>query len=272
MEDSPPMEGGAGRELDDAFARSVDEGAHRLMRSLPGLLSTGAVGGIDVCFGVFALLIVEASTGNRLLGALAFSSGFIALTLARSELFTENFLVPIAAVVAHRAPPVAVLRLWAGTALTNLVAGWVVTWLIVEGFPSLGGVAREAATHFAGGGIGARSLASAVLGGAAITLMTWMERSTTSETARLTAAVMIAFLLAAAPLDHVIVASLEMFAGLHAGAAFGYGTWAATACWYAFGNLVGGVGLVTVLRLVQVGEGRIREQRATGRSGHRRAS
>jgi hypothetical protein len=70
----------------------------------------------------------------------------------------------------------------------------------------------------------------------------------------------------------VIVASLEMFAGLHAGAGFGYGTWAATACWYAFGNVVGGVGLVTVLRLVQVGEGRIREHRPAGRSRERRAS
>jgi formate-nitrite transporter family protein len=270
MEEPAPRGGDADRELDDAFARSVDEGTHRLGRSLPGLLATGAVGGIDVCFGVFALLIVEASTGNRLLGALAFGSGFIALTLARSELFTENFLVPIAAVVAHRAPPVSVVRLWAGTALTNLLAGWVMTWLIIKGFTALGGVARETAGHFADGGIGAQSLASAVLGGAAITLMTWMERSTTSETARLTAAVMVAFLLAAAPLDHVIVASLEMFAGLHAGAAFGYGTWAATAGWYALGNVAGGVGLVTVLRLVQVGEGRIREQRATGRSRHRR--
>ena len=34
----------------------------------------------------------KAKTGDKLLGGLAFSIGFIALTLARSELFTEDFL------------------------------------------------------------------------------------------------------------------------------------------------------------------------------------
>jgi hypothetical protein len=40
-------------------------------------------------------LLVEELTHNPLLSGLAFSAGFIALTLARSELFTENFLVPV---------------------------------------------------------------------------------------------------------------------------------------------------------------------------------
>ncbi|MCW2685886.1 MAG: formate/nitrite transporter, partial [Mycobacterium sp.] len=107
-EKEAPAAGEAERELASAFSRSVDEGCHRLERSLPELLATGAVGGIDVTFGVFALFIVEAATGNRLLAALAFGIGFIALTLARSELFTENFLLPIAAVVAHRQRPSAI--------------------------------------------------------------------------------------------------------------------------------------------------------------------
>jgi formate/nitrite transporter FocA (FNT family) len=261
-----PASGEADRELTSAFSRSVDEGSHRLERSLPELLATGTVGGIDVTFGVFALFIVEAATGNRLLSALAFSIGFISLTLARSELFTENFLVPIVAVVAGRQRPASVLRLWVGTAVTNLLAGWVITWLLIVAFPSLEHVARESAAHFADPGITGRSFASALLGGAIITLMTWMQQGAESEMPKLVAAVTAAFVLAAAPLDHVIVATLEMFAGLHAGATFGYGTWALTAAWYALGNVVGGVGLVTMLRLVQVGEGRIRDEQGADRS------
>jgi formate/nitrite transporter FocA (FNT family) len=265
-EKEAPAAGEAERELASAFSRSVDEGCHRLERSLPELLATGAVGGIDVTFGVFALFIVEAATGNRLLAALAFGIGFIALTLARSELFTENFLLPIAAVVAHRQRPSAILRLWAGTALMNLLAGWVMTWLVIIAFPGLEHVARESAAHFAEPGISGRSFASALLGGAIITLMTWMQQGATSEMPKLVAAAAIAFVLAAAPLDHVIVATLEMFAGLHAGATFGYGTWAVTAAWFALGNVVGGVGLVTMLRLVQVGEDRIRGEQGARRS------
>src|SRR5438477_5063579 len=121
----------------DAFRRSVDEGVQRLERPLPALLATGAVGGLDVGVGVLALLIVEHETGSRLLGALAFGIGFVALTLASSELFTENFLVPVTSVAARRASPIAVLRLWLGTLVANLLGGWVMVGLIMMGLPEL---------------------------------------------------------------------------------------------------------------------------------------
>jgi formate/nitrite transporter FocA (FNT family) len=91
-------------DLSSTFERTVDEGEFRLHRSWPRLLATGLVGGADVSLGVFALLIVEEATGDKLLAALAFSIGFVALTLANSELFTENFLVPLLAVAAAKAP------------------------------------------------------------------------------------------------------------------------------------------------------------------------
>ncbi|MDP9235480.1 MAG: formate/nitrite transporter family protein, partial [Actinomycetota bacterium] len=61
-----------------------------------------------------------------------------------------------------------------------------------------------------------------------------------------------AFLLAATPLNHVIVVSLEMFAALQAGAHFGYLDWLGISAWFGLGNIIGGVGLVTVLRTIQV--------------------
>ena len=59
------------------------------------------LGGIDVGFGVLAYLVVKEHTGDTILAGIAFSVGFVALLLARSELFTENFLVPVSAVVAR---------------------------------------------------------------------------------------------------------------------------------------------------------------------------
>src|SRR3954468_16326334 len=83
-------------DLTETFQRTVDEGEHRLTRSWPGLLSTGLVGGLDVGVGVLGLLLVKEATGSVLLAGFAFGIGFIALTRAQSELFTENFLVPVA--------------------------------------------------------------------------------------------------------------------------------------------------------------------------------
>lgn len=241
-------------ELALALQRSITEGERRLNRSWGSLFSTGAVGGLDVATGVFALLLVMEVTGNELLASLAFTIGFVALTMGQSELFTEDFLVPIVARLAKRSERrVAVIRLWSGTLVTNLAAGWVATALIMVAFPKLNATAVQIGSHYVDQGIGRAAFAQAMLGGMAITLMTWMQQGTDSMVAKLLAAIVMAFLLAAGPLNHVIVGSLEMFAALLVGAPFGYAEVARIAAFAALGNLVGGVGLVTMLRLVQVG-------------------
>ncbi|MGH9065767.1 MAG: formate/nitrite transporter family protein [Acidimicrobiales bacterium] len=245
-----------------AFERTVDEGIERLGRTTPVLLATGTVGGIDVGLGVFALFLVLRLTGSTGLSALAFGIGFVALLLAQSELFTENFLVPITPVVAGKAPLRAIGRLWAGACASNLAGGWVLMAVVVAGFPQLDAVARRTAEHYVHAGISLESFCTALLGGTVITLMTWMEHSTESVGAKIVAAVITAFLLAAGSLNHVIVMSLECFAALQAGAPFGYLTWAELAAWALFGNLVGGLGLVTILRLVQVGGEKLKAERA----------
>jgi hypothetical protein len=95
-----------------------------------------------------------------------------------------------------------------------------------------------------------------------------MEHTSPCIGSRIVAAYAAAFLLAG-HLNHAIVRSLEMFAGLHrAGAPYGYLDWATTMGWATLGNMVGGVGLVTLLRLVQAGGEKLKELR--GGSGRRR--
>ena len=127
----------AEQDVEEAFKRSVDEGRRRLSRRTWPLLATGILGGIDVGTGVLALLVVEHETGNVLLAGLAFSIGFIALSLAKSELFTEDFLVPVTTVIARQARFRMLIRLWLGTLVGNLIAGWLFTLLILQGFPQL---------------------------------------------------------------------------------------------------------------------------------------
>jgi len=242
----------AEREVEETFLDVIDEGRRRLSRRTSPLLATGMVGGIDVGTGVLGLLLVESTTHNALLAGLAFSIGFIALTLARSELFTEDFLIPVSTVIARQARLRMLLRLWVGTFATNLIGGWIFTWFIIEGFPQMKPAAIDAGSFYVNLGFGLRAFALAVLGGAVITLMTWMQHGTKSMGTRLIPAVTAGFLLAGGRLNHAIVNSLLMFAALHSHAPFGYLDWAKTAGSAAMGNIVGGVGLVTVLRVLQV--------------------
>ena len=136
--------------------------------------------------------------------------------------------------------------------------------VVIAAVPKLKPAAVEAATHYTDLGLGWESFAAAILGGAVITLMTWMERGSESELGRLVAAASAAFLLAAGKLNHAIVVSLVLFAGLHAGAPYGYLDWLGVLAWATLGNVVGGVVLVTGLRLIQVGRAQLAEERVSG--------
>src|ERR671937_2731967 len=87
----------------EIYERTRTEGRRRLSRPLLELAATALVGGFDIAFGVVAYgLAAGAIHGGRsdgvghLVGSLAFGLGFVFVVVGRSELFTENFLVPIA--------------------------------------------------------------------------------------------------------------------------------------------------------------------------------
>lgn len=247
--EDPPIE----PKLEAAFDRIVDEGRRRLGRDWTEMLSTGAMAGIEVGLGILTMLVVLQRTGDdKLLGGLAFSVGFLALLLGHSELFTEGFLIPITTVAAKKATFKAMVRFWAVTLVTNLAGGWLITWVAMKAFPELGRTAVRSASQFVDAGIGTRSLCLGLLAGAVITLMTRMQHGTDSDGARIVASVVGAFVLAGLPLFHSILDSLVIFAALHTGhAPFGYVDWLEFLFWAVLWNMVGGIGLVTFLRLVR---------------------
>lgn len=253
-------------EIEETFDRIVEEGAQRLHRTWSSVLVTGIFGGIEVGLGVMAYLAVEHATGNSLLAGLAFGIGFIALLLAKSELFTEGFLVPIAAVAAKEATLGQLMKLWGGTLAANLVGGWTFMWLVMEAFPEWHSTVVDAAAHYAQAPLSLQTAALAVLGGSTITLMTRMQHGTESVMAKIVAAVGGGFLLAGLPLFHSVLDSLLIFGAIHAGAPFGYLEWLGWFWYTVLLNVAGGLLLVTALRLVRTKE-LIKERRSDAADG-----
>jgi formate/nitrite transporter FocA (FNT family) len=220
------------------------------------------VAGFEVAFGVLALLEVDATTKSPLLGGLAFSIGFIALRLGHSELFTEGFLVPVTVVAAGEARLRDLGRLWVATLAGNLAGGWVMVRIIDSAFPTLHTEAVTTAAYYVRSGIDTRSFCLAVLAGAGITLLTRMHQGTDDEVARLVGTVAIAFLLAGIRLFHSVLDSLLAFAALETGrSTFGYLDWFGFFVWVVAGNVLGGLAVTTLLRLVR-SRARLDEHRA----------
>lgn len=240
-------------EVDEAFDRLVGEGRERLGRPLLPLLATGFLGGIDVGVGILAYLVVKHETGDQLVAALAFTVGFVALLLASSELFTENFLVPVTAVVARAGTVWQLLRLWAVTLVMNLVGGAVMVGLVVTGLPAVRPTVRESGTHFADLGVSWESFALAVLAGAVITLLTRMQHSTDNLGVKIVPAILLSFVLVAGELFHAVLDTILMIGGLFAGQVdYSPADVLGALAWSAFGNVLGGLVLVTSVRLLRV--------------------
>ena len=154
----------------------------------------------------------------------------------------------------------ALARLWGATLVCNLVGGWLIVALFMAAFPGLHGTANEVAGSYIKLGITWQALALAMVGGMLITLMTHLQQATESDGVRLVPAVIMGVLLTIGHVNHAIVASLVCFAALVAGAQFGYGDWGGMLGVAIVGNMVGGLALVTVLRLLQLPH-KIKEER-----------
>lgn len=252
--DAPGRDAPVGRdpEADAAFDRIVLEGTPRLLRTWPVTVVTGVVAGLEVGLGVLALLYVRQQTGSQALAGLAFSIGFVALLLGRSELFTEGFLTPVAVVAAKRAHVSDALKLWTGILAGNLAGGMLIAWFAMRGFPQLHREAQQTAAFFVAEGWSLRGISLAILAGMAITLMTRMHNATESMPVKIVASVAIAFLLAGLRLFHSVLDSLLIFFALQSGRApFGYLDWLRFFSEAVVGNIAGGMALTTVLRLLQ---------------------
>jgi hypothetical protein len=150
---------------------------------------------------------------------------------------------------------VAAARLWLLTFAGNVAALLVLAALLsVEG--DLDPETLKAAGDLADT-LGERALLpsfiSAVIAGVVMTLFTWLVIAAERDSTRVLLALLIGFLLAAPSLNHAVVGVGEMAFGLFAGTTdIGWADAGQTLVTAIAGNLVGGLGFVTVTRLFQV--------------------
>lgn len=247
----------------EIYERAVDEGRRRLDMPAIEQITTAFIAGVTIVFGIVALGVVEALVAPALgegvgavVGALAFAIGLVFLIVGRTELFTENFFDPVAASIeSPGAGDVSRLGvLWSTTLVFNLIGGGVLLAIMtVDGALPHG--SSEVLTKVAEE-VAAKSwpatLARAVLAGALITLLSYLLAASNSVVSRILVAYMVGTFLALGPFDHVVVSALHVLFGIWLGGHVGYGDLVANLGLATFGNLVGGLFLITFTHAAQV--------------------
>ena len=255
----------AAPEPEEIFEKTRREGARRLERPLLEVCSTALAAGFDIAAGVILIAVLTAPLEQHfgldaagVAGAFGFGVGFIFLVVGRGELFTENFLVPLAGL--HGKPRNAwwkVAELWTVSPVFNIAAGAVIAVIVTSHgvLPSGSGrVLTDVAQKIHANGTLTLFL-SAVFAGALITAMTWFVEGHDSVGIKLTVAWVTGAFLALAHLNHVIVVTLELIFGIRYGAHIPWSFVAGNFFLAAAGNMIGGIGLVTLNRFTQAKSG-----------------
>ena len=243
------------------WREGVEEGDRRLGRGPFGTAATALVGGFDVMLGVAAATVMAGALSQIMpaktaatLGAAAFGIGFVFITIGRSELFSENFLLPVGAVVERRHGVGPLLRTWAITLAANVAGLFVLAALFAER-TVLDHGAVVAAGHTAdvlADRTAPAAFLSAIAAGVLMTLWTWLSTAARTDIGRIAIAMLVGFAIAAPSMNHVIVGTGELMFGVLGGQS--HASWSDVGVNFLLalaGNLVGGTLFVTLTRFVQ---------------------
>ncbi len=244
----------------EMYARTREEGERRLNRSRLELTTTSLVAGFEIVFGVIAIATVTALVTPRLgpsmahfVGSLFFGIAFIFIVVGRSELFTENFFVPITALRSGTFTWRKLGELWTISPVLNILGGTALILIastkgvLPEGTaPAL----NDLAIHIDELRLWS-AFCSAIIAGALITAMTWMIEGVGTVGGRIVVAWIAGTLLAMASLNHVIVVTLELIFGMRLGTTISFEDAGINFVIAVAGNMLGGLLFVTLTRTSQ---------------------
>jgi formate-nitrite transporter family protein len=246
---------------EDIYERTKEEGERRLQRPIVEEASTALAAGFDIAAGVVVLGLVGSTLehffgvdGAHFFASIGFGIGFVFLVVGRGELFTENFLVPIAGLEDHGRDAWRYLaKLWLTSPVFNIIAGAAIAIIVTvhgvlpegTGTPIVNAAYKIHANHTL------TLFVSAIFAGALITAMTWFVEGMETVGTRIVVAWIVGTILALGGLNHVIVVTIELIFAIrfdaHIPWLFVLGNFGLAAA----GNMLGGIGLVTLNRLTQ---------------------
>jgi formate-nitrite transporter family protein len=234
------------------------EGESELGRAASSLLLSGLAAGLSMGASLMVQGVLHArlpdAPWRELITSIGYTVGFVIVVLGRQQLFTENTLTPVLALLYRRdaATLWRMARLWSLVLAANLAATWAAAAMIAHS------PVFEPDVHAAFKAISAKSIEhpfwttamKAVVAGWLIATMVWLLPGGGSS--RLGVIVLITWVVGAAGLAHVVAGSVDAFYLVEQGDADLRDYLVKFLAPTLLGNIVGGVSLVAILNYGQV--------------------
>ncbi|OCR23965.1 membrane protein [Pseudomonas syringae] len=234
------------------------QGDHELERSVAALwwsaLAAGLTMGLSLmAMGLFKSRLADVES-SHVIASLGYSAGFLAVILARQQLFTENTITAVLPVMSK--PTLAnfgrLLRLWGVVLVGNLCGTLLVAYVMLhlpifdtktdEAFLEIGRkVMENDVTHMFSKGI---------VSGWMIATMVWMIAS--MESAKIWIIILITYLMALGDFTHIVVGSAEAGYLVFAGELSWHDFWLVFAGPTLVGNIIGGSFIFALISHAQI--------------------
>ncbi|NAP03544.1 hypothetical protein B1F73_12200 [Pseudomonas syringae] len=234
------------------------QGDHELERSVAALWWSALAAGLTMGLSLMAMGLLnsrlEGLPGSHVISSLGYSAGFLAVILARQQLFTENTITAVLPVMSklNLANIWRLLRLWGVVLAGNLVGTLTVAYVMLnlpifdtstdKAFLEIGHKVME-------NDLG-QMFSKGIVSGWMIATMVWMIAS--MENAKIAIIVLITYLMALGDFTHIVVGSAEVSYLVFAGELGWKDFWFAFAGPTLAGNIIGGSFIFALISHAQI--------------------
>ncbi|WPN29795.1 formate/nitrite transporter family protein [Pseudomonas sp. P5_109] len=234
------------------------QGDQELERSIAALWWSALAAGLTMGLSLMAMGLLNSRLpddgGFKVIASFGYCAGFLAVILARQQLFTENTLTAVLPVMTK--PTLAnfgrLLRLWTVVLIGNLCGTLLVAYVMLELpiFDSKTDVAfldigRKVMENHA-----SQMFAKGIISGWMIATMVWMIPS--MESAKMWIIILITYLMALGDFTHIVVGSLEVSYLVFAGELPWSDFWLVFAGPTLAGNIIGGSFIFALISHAQI--------------------
>lgn len=234
------------------------QGDQELERNVAALFWSALAAGLTMGLSLMAMGLLNSrlpdAEGFKVIASLGYSAGFLAVILARQQLFTENTLTAVLPVMSKPTlnNVVRLLRLWTVVLVGNLCGTLLVAYVMLhlpifdtktdQAFLEIGRKVMENDTW--------QMFSKGIISGWMIATMVWMIPS--MESAKIGIIVMITYLMALGDFTHIVVGSAEVSYLVFAGELPWKDFWMIFAGPTLAGNIIGGSFIFALISHAQI--------------------